>query len=181
MTIRPIICMPDPRLRVVSKPVSEVNDKVRALLDDMLETMYDAPGVGLAAIQIAQPSRLVVIDAAKKDDPPEPLCFINPEIIWSSDETNVHEEGCLSIPDYYEEVERPARVRVKFLDRDGVARQIEADGLLSTCIQHEIDHLNGVLFVDHLSRLKRERALKKFAKAAKRQASDDPAERTRNI
>ena len=174
MAIRHIICLPDPRLRIVSKPVARVDDAVRALMDDMLETMYDAPGVGLAAIQIAEPTRIVVIDAAKKDDPPNPMFFVNPEITWESDETSVHEEGCLSIPDYYEDIERPAKVRVKFLDRMGKPQEIDADGLLATCIQHEIDHLNGVLFIDYLSRLKRERAIKKFAKAAKRMAEDGP-------
>ncbi len=172
MPVRPIICMPDPRLRLVSKPVAKVDDSVRALMDDMLETMYDAPGVGLAAIQVAEATRVVVIDTAKKDDPPAPMFFVNPEITWASTEKNVHEEGCLSIPDYYEEVERPAKVRVKFLDREGAEKEIEADGLLATCIQHEIDHLNGVLFIDHLSRLKRERAIKKFAKAARRATED---------
>ena len=168
MPTRPIICLPDPRLKLVSEPVAQVDDEVRALLDDMLETMYDAPGVGLAAIQIAVPRRVVVIDVAGKDDPPAPLFLVNPEITWASEELNVHEEGCLSIPDYYEDVTRPARVRARFLDRDGQQREIEADGLLATCIQHEIDHLNGVLFVDYLSKLKRDRVLKKFTKAAKR-------------
>ncbi len=173
MAIRPIICLPDPRLRLVSKPVAKVDEGVRALMDDMLETMYDAPGVGLAAIQIAESTRVVVIDTAKKDDPPTPLFFVNPVITWSSEEKSTHEEGCLSIPDYYEEIERPARVRVRFLDRDGNQQEMDTEGLLATCIQHEIDHLNGVLFIDYLSRLKRERAIKKFAKAAKRSA-DDP-------
>ncbi len=172
MPIRPIICLPDPRLKLVSEPVAQVDDEVRALLDAMLETMYDAPGVGLAAIQIAVPRRVVVIDVAGKDDPPAPLFLVNPEITWASEELNVHEEGCLSIPDYYEDVTRPARVRARFLDRDGQQREIEADGLLATCIQHEIDHLNGVLFIDHLSRLKRERAIKKFQKAAAKRAEE---------
>ncbi len=172
MPTRPIICLPDPRLKLVSEPVAQVDDEVRALLDAMLETMYDAPGVGLAAIQIAVPRRVVVIDVAGKDDPPAPLFLVNPEITWASEELNVHEEGCLSIPDYYEDVTRPARVRARFLDRDGQQREIEADGLLATCIQHEIDHLNGVLFIDHLSRLKRERAIKKFQKAAAKRAEE---------
>jgi peptide deformylase len=166
MTIRPIICLPDPRLRQMCEPVAKVDDEVRALMDDMLETMYDAPGIGLAAIQIAVPRRVIVMDVAAKEDPPAPLFVVNPEITWRSEETNIHEEGCLSIPEYYEEVERPARVRVKFLDRQGATQEIEADGILATCFQHEIDHLNGVLFIDHLSRLKRERAIKKYAKAA---------------
>jgi peptide deformylase len=173
MTIRPIICLPDPRLRQMCEPLASVDDEARALMDDMLETMYAAPGIGLAAIQIAVPKRVIVMDVARKEDPPSPLFIVNPEIVWKSEETNVHEEGCLSIPDYYEEVERPARVRVKFLDRNGAPQEIEADGLLATCFQHEIDHLNGVLFIDHLSRLKRERAIKKFSKAARR---DEPAE-----
>jgi peptide deformylase len=135
---------------------------------DMLETMYDAPGIGLAAIQIAEPLRVVVIDTAKKDDPPQPMFFANPEVIWASEEKSVHEEGCLSIPEYYEEIERPSVVRVRFLDRDGKPGEMVAEGLLATCIQHEIDHLNGVLFIDYLSRLKRERAMKKYAKAARR-------------
>ena len=172
MPTRPIICLPDPRLKLVSEPVAQVDDEVRALLDDMLETMYDAPGVGLAAIQIAVPRRVVVIDVAGKDEPPAPWFLVNPEITWASEEMNVHEEGCLSIPDYYEDVTRPARVRARFLDRDGKQQEIEADGLLATCIQHEIDHLNGVLFIDHLSRLKRERAMKKFQKAAARRAEE---------
>ena len=129
MPTRPIICLPDPRLKLVSEPVAQVDDEVRALLDAMLETMYDAPGVGLAAIQIAVPRRVVVIDVAGKDDPPAPLFLVNPEITWASEELNVHEEGCLSIPDYYEDVTRPARVRARFLDRDGQQREIEADGL----------------------------------------------------
>lgn len=167
MAIRPIIVIPDARLRLVSKPLERVDDAARKLMDDMLETMYAAPGIGLAAIQIAEPLRVVTMDLAKKDDPPEPLFFVNPEIVWASEEKNLHEEGCLSIPDYYEEVERPSRVRVRFLDRDGRQQELEADGLLATCIQHEIDHLNGVLFIDYLSRLKRERVTKKFAKAAR--------------
>ncbi len=168
MAIRPIICLPDPRLRLVCEPVAKIDDEIRTLLDDMLETMYDAPGIGLAAIQIAVPKRVVVMDVARQDTPPQPLCIINPEIVWASEEKNTHEEGCLSIPEYYEDVERPARVRVRFLDRDGAQQEIEADGLLATCFQHEIDHLNGVLFIDHISRLKRERAIKRYTKAAKR-------------
>ena len=168
MALRHIICLPDPRLRLVSKPVETVNDAVRALMDDMLETMYDAPGIGLAAIQIAEPLRVVVIDLAKKDDPPAPMFFVNPEIRWASEDKIPHEEGCLSIPEYFEEIERPARVKVRYLDRQGVQQEVDAEGLLATCLQHEIDHLNGVLFVDYLSRLKRERVLKKFQKAARR-------------
>ncbi len=174
MALRPIITLPDPKLRLVSKPLERVNDDVRKLLDDMLETMHDAPGIGLAAIQIAEPLRLVVIDLAKKDEPPEPLYFINPEIVWSSDERSVYEEGCLSIPDYYEEVERPASVRARFIDREGKLQEILAEGLLATALQHEIDHLNGVLFIDYISKLKRDRVVKKFAKMAKRAAEERP-------
>ena len=172
MAVRDIIKLPDPRLKLVSEPVARVDDEVRALMDDMLETMYEAPGIGLAAIQIGVPKRVVVIDLGKDENTREPFFIVNPEIVWASDETRVHEEGCLSIPEYYEEVERPARVRVRYLDRAGETREIEADELLATCLQHEIDHLNGVLFIDHLSRLKRERVVKKFTKAAKREQAE---------
>jgi peptide deformylase len=130
--------------------------------------MYEAPGIGLAAIQIGVPQRVVTMDLAKKDDPKQPLVFINPELTWQSDEKEIYEEGCLSIPEYYEEVERPAQVRIRFTDLDGKVHEEDAEGLFATCIQHEIDHLNGVLFVDYLSKLKRDRVLKKFTKAAKR-------------
>jgi peptide deformylase len=158
MAIREIIILPDKQLRLVSKPIEKVTAEVRRLADDMLETMYAAPGIGLAAIQVAQPLRLITMDLAKRDEDgeskPRPRVFINPEI--------------LSIPEYYEEVERPAQVRVRFTDLDGKVHEEDAEGLFATCIQHEIDHLNGVLFVDYLSKLKRDRVLKKFAKAAKR-------------
>lgn len=170
MTIKPLIILPDPLLRQVSTPIERVDDDMRQLADDMLETMYDAPGIGLAAIQIGVPRRLLVIDVAKEGEDKRPLVFINPEIITSSDERSVYEEGCLSIPDYYVEVERPASVTVKSIDRDGKEQLTEADGLLATCLQHEIDHLNGVLFIDHISRLKREMVIKKFTKAAKSKA-----------
>ena len=169
MALRDILVIPDKILRVVSKPVAAVDTSVRALAEDMLETMYDAPGIGLAAIQIGEPLRLVTMDLSKKDDEKDPHVFINPEITWSSEELNVHEEGCLSIPEYYEEVERPAEVKVRYMDLDGKTQEIAAEGLLATCLQHEIDHLDGILFIDHLSRLKRERVTKKFAKAAKRE------------
>ncbi|MGA0534040.1 peptide deformylase [Hansschlegelia sp. KR7-227] len=165
MAAAPLVYLPDPKLRVVSAPVERVDAATRALVDRMFETMYDAAGIGLAAIQIGEAKRVVVIDLAGKDETPEPLVFINPEIVASSEERQVYEEGCLSIPDYYEEVERPARATVRFLDREGAEQEIEADGLLSVCIQHEIDHLNGVLFIDHISRLKRDRVTKKFEKA----------------
>ena len=171
MAKRPIIKLPDPLLKTVSAPVEAVDDEVRALLDDMLETMYDAPGIGLAAIQISVQKRLVTIDLARDDDPKDPHFFINPEIVWTSEETATYEEGCLSIPEVYEEVERPAECKVKFLDRDGAEQELHCDGLLATCIQHEVDHLNGVLFIDHISRLKRERVVKKFTKAKKLEAA----------
>ncbi len=167
MTTRPIITIPDPVLRKVCAPVGEVDDSIRALADDMLDTMYDAPGIGLAASQIGVLQRIFVLDVAKEDAPKEPMVFINPEIVWSSEETNVYQEGCLSIPDYYDDVERPAEVTVKFLNRDGQDQELKADGLLATCIQHEFDHLNGKLFLDYLSKLKRDRVMKKFAKQAK--------------
>ncbi|RTL53649.1 MAG: peptide deformylase [Bradyrhizobiaceae bacterium] len=167
MAIREIISLPDPRLRLVSKAVETITPEVRALAEDMLETMYDAPGIGLAAIQVAQPLRLITMDLAKKEEEPAPRVFINPEILSSSEELSVYEEGCLSIPEYYEEVERPALVRVRFMDLEGKIHEEDAEGLYATCIQHEIDHLNGVLFIDYLSKLKREMVVKKFKKAAK--------------
>ena len=170
MAIRPIIILPDTKLRLVSAPVQRVDDALRKLMDDMVETMHDAPGIGLAAIQVAEPLRLVVIDLAKQDETPAPMFFVNPEIVWSAQEKSVFEEGCLSIPEYYEDVERPASVRVQFLDRHGAQGEMLAEGLLSTALQHEIDHLNGVLFIDHISKLKRDRVTRKFAKMAKRAA-----------
>jgi peptide deformylase len=170
MTIKPLIILPDPVLRQLSKPIERVDSDLQRLADDMLETMYDAPGIGLAAIQIGVPRRMLVIDIAREGEEKQPQVFINPEIVKSSDERSVYEEGCLSIPDYYAEVERPATVSVKYLDRNGKEQTVEADGLLATCLQHEIDHLNGVLFIDHISRLKREMVIKKFTKAAKSKA-----------
>jgi peptide deformylase len=171
MTIRPLVILPDPVLRLGSEPVGPITGEIRTLVADMFETMYDAPGVGLAAIQIGVAKRVVTIDTSKEEGVRDARVFINPEIVWSSEERRVYDEGCLSIPDYYAEVERPDRVRVKFRDIDGNEQEIEADGLLSTCIQHEIDHLNGVLDIDHLSKLKRDRVIKKFTKAAKRDAA----------
>ena len=171
MAIREIIVLPDKQLRLVSRPVEKVTAELRKLADDMFETMYAAPGIGLAAIQVAQPIRLITMDLAKKDEDgeskPRPRVFINPEILSASEEKSTYEEGCLSIPEYYEEVERPSQVKVKFTDLDGKAHEIEANGLLATVLQHEIDHLNGVLFIDHISKLKRDRVIKKFTKAAK--------------
>lgn len=171
MAIRPIISLPDPRLRLVSQPVGRVDSKIRHLLDDMLETMYDAPGIGLAAIQIGVDLRVVTIDLSKKEgEPKKPMFFINPEIVWRSEDMRGYEEGCLSIPDYYEQVERPTAVHVRYVDRDGKEQKVEADGLLATALQHEIDHLDGILFIDHISRLKRNRVVKKFEKAARRES-----------
>jgi peptide deformylase len=170
MTIKPLIILPDPVLRQASKPIERVDTDLQRLADDMLETMYDAPGIGLAAIQIGVPRRMLVIDVSREGEEKQPQVFINPEIVKSSDERSVYEEGCLSIPDYYAEVERPATVSVRYLDRNGKEQTVEADGLLATCLQHEIDHLNGVLFIDHISRLKREMVIKKFTKAAKSKA-----------
>jgi peptide deformylase len=172
MALRDILILPDKRLRLVSEPVKAIDAGLKKLIEDMFETMYDAPGIGLAAIQVGVPQRIVTMDLSKKDEDKERRVFINPEIVWSSDEKRVHEEGCLSIPEFYEEVERPAQVRVKYLDLAGKAQEIEASGLLATCLQHEIDHTNGVLFIDHISKLKRDRITKKFAKAAKRAAED---------
>jgi peptide deformylase len=168
MALRDIVIIPDKRLRLVSEPVKNIDKSVRTLVDDMFETMYAAPGIGLAAIQVGEPLRLITMDLAKKDEPQAPQVFINPVITWSSDERSTYDEGCLSIPEYYEEVERPAKVKVKYLDLDGKEQEVEADGLLATCLQHEIDHINGVLFIDHISKLKRDMIVKKFKKAAKR-------------
>jgi peptide deformylase len=169
MALRDILVIPDARLKLVSTPVESLGGEVKTLVADMFETMYAAPGIGLAAIQIGVPKRLVVMDITRKDEPRQPMVFINPEITWESEETNVYEEGCLSIPEYYENVERPKLVRVRFTDETGATKEIEADGLLATCIQHEIDHLNGKLFIDHLSRLKRERVMTKFTKLKRRE------------
>ena len=167
MAIKPLVILPDPRLKQVSEPVIAVTPEIRALAADMLDTMYDAPGIGLAAIQIGVAKRVVTIDLAKQDEERNPIVFLNPEITWESEELGIYEEGCLSIPEYYEEVERPAVVKVRYMDLDGKTRDIELDGLMATCIQHEIDHLDGVLFIDYLSKLKRDRCIKKFAKQAK--------------
>lgn len=167
MTIKPLIILPDPVLRQVSTNIEQVNDEIRTLADDMLATMYDAPGIGLAAIQVGVAKRMLVLDLSREGEDKAPQVFINPEILSFSDERSAYEEGCLSIPDYYAEVERPARITVQHVGIDGRQALIEADGLLATCLQHEIDHLNGVLFIDYISRLKREMVIKKFTKAAK--------------
>ena len=168
MAVREILILPDKRLRLKSDAIKTVDKPLRTLIEDMFETMYAAPGIGLAAIQVGVPKRVVTMDLAKKDDPKQPQVFINPEVVWSSEETAIYEEGCLSIPEYYEEVERPKAVKVKYLDLDLKPQEIEATGLLATCLQHEIDHINGVLFIDHISKLKRDMVMKKFKKAAKR-------------
>jgi peptide deformylase len=172
MALRDILILPDKRLRLVSKPVGKIGDDVRALVEDMFETMYKAPGIGLAAIQVGVPLRVVVMDLSKRESEAEPKTFINPEILWRSEETTLYEEGCLSIPEIHEDVARPERVKFKYLDLAGKRREEEADGLFATCIQHEVDHLNGVLFIDHISKLKRDRIVKKFTKAAKRAAEE---------
>jgi peptide deformylase len=168
MAIREILVVPDPRLKEVSKPVEgPVTDAYRALMDDMLETMYAAPGIGLAAIQIGEPVRIIVMDLSREEEEAAPRHYVNPEITWSSEELFSYEEGCLSVPEIYDAVERPARVKLKYLDYNGQAVEEEAEGLYAVCIQHEMDHLNGVLFIDHLSRLKRERAISKVRKQAR--------------
>lgn len=172
MAIREIITAPDPRLKQVSKPVAKVDDELRRLMDDMLETMYDAPGIGLAAIQIGVPKQVIVMDLARDGEPPAPRYYVNPEILSTSDEMAVYEEGCLSVPEFYEDVERPAQCRIRYLDYQGEIREQDCDGLLATCIQHEMDHLKGILFIDHLSKLKRSIMLKKLAKAKKFQEKE---------
>ncbi len=162
-----IITLPDRKLRMKSAPVERIDDDVRRFLDAMLETMYAAPGIGLAGVQVGTPRRMVTVDVAQREDEnaePNPLFLINPKVLWSSDERATGEEGCLSIPDYFAEVERPARVRVAYLDRDGKPQEIDANGILAVVIQHEIDHLNGKLFIDYLSKLKRDMVIKKFTK-----------------
>ena len=170
MTIKPLIILPDPLLRQVSTKIEQVDAQVRAFAADMLETMYDAPGIGLAAIQVGIAKQMLVIDLAKEGEDKAPQVFINPEILSFANERSTYEEGCLSIPDYYAEVERPARITVKHIDLEGREQIIEAEGVLATCLQHEIDHLNGVLFIDHISRLKREIVVRKFTKASKMRA-----------
>ena len=165
MAIREILVVPDPRLKLISEPVDKVDDDLRALMDDMLETMYDAPGIGLAAIQIGVPKRVIVMDLSRGEDEPEPRYFVNPEILWSSEETAPYEEGCLSIPEIYDEVERPAKVKLRYLNYQGEQIEEDAEGVFAVCIQHEMDHLQGVLFIDYLSRLKRTRAVAKVKKA----------------
>ncbi len=200
MALKQILLIPDVRLRQIAEPVVTIDQRIKTLVKDMFETMYDAPGIGLAAPQVGIMKRLIVLDCAKREDEdereansedddgensdleaeqnpepepepdPDPITMVNPEIIWFSDELSVYEEGCLSIPDYYEDVERPTSCTVRYMDMDGKTIERELDGLLSTCVQHEVDHLDGKLFIDYLSRLKRERITKKFQKAARRAA-----------
>ena len=165
MAIRPILPAPDPRQKVVSEPVAKVDGDIRTLVDDMIETMYGADGIGLAAIQVGVPKRVLVMDIDQKDGKKNPKAYINPKILWASEEMVTFEEGCLSVPEIWDEVERPAKIRAEYLDRDGKRHEIEAEGLFATCLQHEMDHLEGVLFLDHLSKLKRSMALKKLQKA----------------
>lgn len=172
MALLPIIEVPDPRLRAISTPVETVNDDIRDLIADMFETMYDAPGIGLAAVQVGVPRRLIVMDLQEHEDEDgkpirEPRVFINPEILDPADELNVYTEGCLSVPDQFADVERPARCRVRWLDETGKAHDALFEGMLATCIQHEMDHLEGIVFIDHLSRLKRDMIMKKLTKARK--------------
>ncbi|MCZ2157745.1 peptide deformylase [Bartonella sp. 220] len=173
MPLKSLVTLPDPILREISKPVEHVDSALQQLADDMLETMYHAKGVGLAAIQIGIPLRMLVIDVSGNDDAKNPLVIINPEILWLSEERSLYKEGCLSIPEYYAEVERPKRLCVRYQDREGKQTEIEADNLLATCLQHEIDHLNGCLFIDHISKLKRDMVIRKFKKRAKEKKTEE--------
>jgi len=166
-----VLTAPDPRLKITARPVAAVDDEVRRLMDDMLETMYAAPGIGLAGPQVGDDRRVLVLDLSHRDQAPDPLRIANPEILWVSEDTVVDEEGCLSVPDQYADVERPAKVRIRFLDYHNEIREIEAEGALATCLQHEMDHLDGTLFIDHLSLLKRNIILRKLKKAKKKEAA----------
>ena len=172
MALLDIIVAPDPRLKRKCEAVAKVDSATAKLMADMLETMYEAPGVGLAAPQVGVAKRIIVVDAAREGQPKRPLKMANPEIIWSSEEKKLHEEGCLSLPEEYEDVERPDRIKVRYIDETGAAQEVEADGLLSVVIQHEMDHLEGVLFVDHISRLKRDIILRRLTKQKKMQKAD---------
>jgi peptide deformylase len=180
MALLPIIVAPDPRLKQRCAPVERVDATLRQLMDDMLETMYEAPGVGLAAPQVDVLKRIIVVDIAKKDEPKQPYRMSNPELIWVSDEDATYDEGCLSLPEHYAEVARPAQCKVRYLDHENEMRELEADGLLATCVQHEMDHLDGILFVDHISALKRNMILRKLLKTKKsgkavREPAHEPA------
>lgn len=167
MAVLPIIVAPDPRLKIKAKPVEAVDDDVRQFMDDMLDTMYDANGIGLAAPQVGDSRRVIVVDVARVDEDPQPMAMANPQIVDIADDDRIHEEGCLSLPDHYAEVVRPDWIKIRYLDRHNEIRELQADGLLATCIQHEIDHLDGILFVDHVSSLKRNMILRKLMKAKK--------------
>ena len=170
MAARPILTAPDPRLKAVSTKVEKVDAEIRKLAQDMADSMYEADGIGLAAVQIGVPKRVIVMDLDQKEGKKNWRAFVNPKILWASEELAIYEEGCLSVPEIYDDVERPARIKAEYLDLDGKRIEIEADGMLATCLQHEMDHLEGVLFIDHLSRLKRSMAIKKLAKAKKQSA-----------
>jgi peptide deformylase len=167
MAVLPIITAPDPRLKRIAEPVKKVDAEVRRLMDDMLETMYKAPGIGLAAPQVGELKRVIVVDIAREEEEPQPFRMANPELIWVSEEDAVYNEGCLSLPEHYADVTRPAAIKVRYIDHENEIRELEADGLLATCIQHEMDHLEGILFVDHLTALKRNIILRKLLKAKK--------------
>ncbi|MGH6660636.1 MAG: peptide deformylase [Rhodospirillales bacterium] len=173
MAVLDIIVAPDPRLKITAKPVKKVDASVRKLMDDLLETMHSARGIGLAAPQVGDKRRVIVVDVANEDEPPNPIRMANPELLWTSDEERIHEEGCLSLPEQYAEVVRPDRIRVRYLDYRSKIRELETDGVLATCIQHEMDHLDGVLFVDHVSALKRRMILRKLQKAKKQAALEN--------
>jgi peptide deformylase len=175
MALLPILIAPDPRLKMKAKPVAAVDDQVRRLMADMLETMYAAPGIGLAAPQVGVAKRILVVDVARDGEPRQPMKIANPEILWRSPELLTTNEGCLSLPEHYADVSRPAKIRLRYLDEQNEIREIEVEGLLATCIQHEMDHLEGVLFVDHISALKRGIILRKLAKAKRQQAETVPA------
>jgi len=170
MAVLPIITAPDPRLKIQCEPVESVDAAIAKMMDDMLETMYLAPGIGLAAPQVGITKRILVVDLSPKDGPREPIRMANPEILWHSDDLATYEEGCLSLPEQYADVERPAQIKVRYLDQDNTAQELDADGLLATCIQHEMDHLDGVIFVDHISSLKRRMILRKLTKLKKQEA-----------
>lgn len=174
MALLPILVAPDPRLKKIAKPVTAVDATVRQLMDDMLETMYLAPGIGLAAPQVGVLQRVIVLDLAREGETPEPLRMANPELIWVSDDDASYNEGCLSVPDHYADVVRPAAIKMRYLDENNVSQELAAEGLLATCIQHEMDHLEGILFIDHISALKRNVILRKLLKAKK---SHDPKDK----
>ena len=171
MAVREILIAPDPRLKVKARRVDKVDAKVRRLMDDMLETMYAAPGIGLAAPQVGEAVQVIVLDVAREGEPRQPLCLANPEIVWASDEHVPAEEGCLSLPDQFAEVTRPAEVKVRYLDHENEIREVHAKGLLAVCVQHEMDHLKGVLFVDHISSLRRSMILRRLAKSRKQKTA----------